>query len=79
MTRRMVLNKGLATASAPVLPVGAYKQGPVGLEKLCVVACLSSSLQASKAHHRRLETCAPASCTSFTNAVAPFIWRRCGG
>ena len=67
------LCEGLAIASAPVLPVGAYKRGPVGLEKSCFVACLASLLQASKPHQRHLETSAPASytvCTLVSTCIA---------
>ena len=43
--------EGLALASAAVLPLGAYEQGPGGLEKSFFVACLASSLLAKNALH----------------------------
>ena len=48
------LYEGLSLVSAPLLPVEAYKLGPVDLEKSCFVACLASSLQAKPAHQPRI-------------------------
>jgi hypothetical protein len=58
------LYEGISLASAPLLPVEAYKLGPVGPEKSCFEACLASSLQASRTHQRHLETSASASLLS---------------